>query len=282
MLCLALSLLLPLAAGSQAVDPNLAVTIAKKLELLQRYLDSNGAQQIAAGDNATAQELLGRANERAEQALHSYNRGDMQIADERLTEAFRAYSEALDVQRGKRSGHEIKQQNAALRDEIGAYLQAFDEALLAKGPAAAGLLNRGRVNELLAQADDLEQAGDSQSARERLKEAYNLAITALTRIRDSETVVYNLDFRTPADEYRYEQNRNQSYAMLVEQMRQTSEYNEQALKLAERYRDEGEKLRQEAEALAASGQFEAAIKTMEEANKRLVRSLQMMGLSIPG
>jgi tetratricopeptide (TPR) repeat protein len=282
MLCLALSLLLPLAAGSQAVDPNLAVTIAKKLELLQRYLDSNGAQQIAAGDNATAQELLGRANERAEQALHSYNRGDMQIADERLTEAFRAYSEALDVQRGKRSGHEIKQQNAALRDEIGAYLQAFDEALLAKGPAAAGLLNRGRVNELLAQADDLEQAGDSQAARERLKEAYNLAITALTRIRDSETVVYNLDFRTPADEYRYEQNRNQSYAMLVEQMRQTSEYNEQALKLAERYRDEGEKLRQEAEALAASGQFEAAIKTMEEANKRLVRSLQMMGLSIPG
>jgi hypothetical protein len=65
-------------------------------------------------------------------------------------------------------------------------------------------------------------------------------------------------------------------------MRQSSEYNEQALKLAERYRDEGEKLRQEAEAQAASGQFEAAIKTMEEANKRLVRSLQMMGLSIPG
>lgn len=282
-LCLALSLLLPLAVNSQAVDPNLAVTIAKKLELLQRYLGSSGAQKIAAGDNATAQELLGRANERAEQALHSYNRGDMQVADERLAEAFRAYSEALEVQRGKRTGQaEIRQQNAALRDEIGAYLQAFDEALLAKGPAAAGLLNRGRVDELLAQAHGLEQAGDPQAAREQLKEAYNLAITALTRVRDNETVVYNLDFRTPADEYRYEQNRNQSYAMLVEQMRQSSEYNEQALKLAERYRDEGEKLRQEAEALAASGQFEAAIKTMEEASKRLVRSLQMMGLSIPG
>ena len=55
-----------------------------------------------------------------------------------------------------------------------------------------------------------------------------------------------------------------------------------AKKLAQRYADEGAVLRREAEQQAASGQFETAIATMEEANKRLVRSLQMMGLSIPG
>lgn len=282
-LALALLLLLPLAASSQAVDPNLAVTIAKKLELLQRYLGSASAQKIAGGDNVTAQELLARANERAEQALQSYNRGDMQIAETRLSEAFRAYTEALGALRAKGAeSSELKQLNAGLRDEIRAYLQAFDEALLARGPSAAGLLNRGRVNELLDQARHIEEDGDPRTAQGYLKEAYNMATAALARIRENETVVYNLDFRTPADEYRYEQNRHQSYTMLVTQLRQSSELGEQALRLAQRYQDEGGQLRREAEALAAAGQFEAAIKTMEEANKRLVRSLQMMGLSLPG
>lgn len=283
-LCLTAGLLLQtLPASAQAADPNLAVAIAKKLELLQRYLGSNSAEKIAAGDNVAAKELLTRAKERGEKALQSYNRGDMGIAEERLTEAYRAYSEALDVQRAKRTGYgEIKKQNAGLREEVTSYLQAFDEALLAKGPAGTGLLNRSRVNELLEQSAYLEENGDPQTAQTRLKEAYNMAVAALTRIRENETVVYSLDFRTPADEYRYEQNRHQSYSMLVDQMSQSSELSAQALKLAQRYAGEGAKLRQEAETQAASGQFEAAITTMEEANKRLVRSLQMMGLSIPG
>ena len=70
--------------------------------------------------------------------------------------------------------------------------------------------------------------------------------------------------------------------MLVEQMRESSELGEQALKLAQRYQDEGASLVKQAEAEAASGQYQQAIQTMEEANKRLVRSLQMLGLSIPG
>jgi tetratricopeptide (TPR) repeat protein len=278
--CLAL---LPSLLLAQASAQNQAVAVAKKLELLQRYLDSKSAQKIADSENGAAIELLKRARERGDQALQSYNRGDMAIAGERLTEAFRAYTEALDVVRTKRSGYaEVKKQNDGLREEIASYLQAFDEALLAKGPAAAGLLNRGRVKELLDESRSLEQNGDPQTAQKRLKEVYNMAVGALTRVRQNETVVYSLDFRTPADEYRYEQNRHQSYTMLVDQMRQSSELSEQALKLAQRYADEGAKLRTEAETQAAAGQFDTAIKTMEEANKRLVRSLQMMGLSIPG
>jgi len=270
-------------AHAQAADPNRAIAVAKKLELLQRYLGSASAEKLANSDNAAVQELFGRARERGEQALASYNKGDMGIAEERLNEAFRAYTEALDSSRAKPGGGaEIRKQNASLRDEIRSYLQAFDEALLAKGPAAAALLNRGQVNDLLAEADRLEAAGDPASAQNRLKEVYNLAVSALTRVRENETVVYTLDFRTPADEYRYEQNRYQSYAMLVAQMRESSELGEQALKLAQRYQDEGENLLKQAEAEAASGQYPQAIQTMEEANKRLVRSLQMLGLSIPG
>ncbi len=283
-LCIAACLaLLPAALNAQSADPNQAIAVAKKLELLQRYLDSNSAQKIAGSDNAAAIELLGRARERGDQALQSYNRGDMAIASERLTEAFRAYTEALDTLRAKSAGaDQIKQQNDGLREEITSYLQAFDQALLEKGPAASGLLNRGRVNELLDESRYLEENGEPQTAQNRLKEAYGMAVGALTRVRENETVVYRLDFRTPADEYRYEQNRHQSYTMLVDQMRSSSELSEQALKLAQRYADEGAKLRADAESQAAAGQYEAAIQTMEEANKRLVRSLQMMGLSIPG
>lgn len=282
---LLLCLLLLGGAGTlhaQAADPNRAIAVAKKLELLQRYLGSASAEKLANHDNTAVQELYARARERGEQALASYNKGDMGLAEERLNEAFRAYTEALDSSRAKRDAAEIQKQNASLRDEIRSYLQAFDEALLAKGPAAAALLNRGQVNELLAEAERLEAAGDAASAQNRLKEAYNMAVSALTRVRENETVVYTLDFRTPADEYRYEQNRYQSYAMLVAQMRESSELGEQALKLAQRYQDEGASLLKQAEAEAAGGQYQQAIQTMEEANKRLVRSLQMLGLSIPG
>ncbi len=269
--------------AAQASDPNRAVAIAKKLELLQRYLDSGGAQKIAASDNATALELLERARERAGLAFASYNRGDMAIAEERLSEAFRAYSEATDVLRSQGAPEsELRQQNAGLREEIDSYLRAFDEALLAKGPSAAGLLNRGRLNELLDQSTYLEENGDALAAHNRLKEAYGMAVSALTQARDNETVVYSLNFRTPADEYDYEQNRHRSYVMLVEQMSQSTELSEQAVALAMRYADEGAKLRQQAESQAAAGRYQEAIATMEEANKRLVRALQMMGLSIPG
>jgi tetratricopeptide (TPR) repeat protein len=275
--------LMPFAASAQAGDPNRAVAVAKKLELLQRYLQSDNSKKIVSGDNSIAQQLLERAQERAGEALQSYNRGDMAIAEERLNDAFRAYSEALDAQRNKRTGlAELGRQNADLRQEVTSYLQAFDEALLAKGPSAAGLLNRGRVDELLDESSYLEENGDPQAAQLRLKEVYNMAVTALTRIRENETVVYALDFRTPADEYRYELNRFQSYSMLVAQMRKSSELGAQALKLAKRYADEGTTLRKEAEKQAGAGQYEQAITTMEQANKRLVRSLQMMGLSIPG
>ncbi|MDX1592904.1 MAG: hypothetical protein R3298_01565 [Gammaproteobacteria bacterium] len=270
-------------ARAQASAPEQAVTIAKKLELLQRYLDSKSSEKITASGNGTAIELLARARERGGQAFGSYNRGNMAIASERLDEAFRAYSEALDVLRSSLAGdEEIVRQNAELREEIQSYLQAFDEALLAKGPSAANLLNRGRFEELLEESRYLERDGDPHAAHAKLKDAYGMAIDALSRIRESETVVYSLDFRTPADEYRYEQNRHLSYSMLVQQMRSTTELSEQAVRLADRYADEGAKLRAEAEAQAAAGEYEAAILTMEEANKRLVRSLQMMGLSIPG
>jgi tetratricopeptide (TPR) repeat protein len=270
-------------ALAQAATPDKAVAIAKKLELLQRYLASSGSEQIAAGDNPTARALLERARERGSQAMSAYAKGQMDSAEERMAEAFRAYSEALGMQRGQRSGDAgLRARNAALRDEIGGYLRAFDEALLRKGPSAAALLNRPRADQLLAEAERLERNGDPRGAQAALDEAYSMAITALTRIRDNETVVYSLDFRTPADEYRYEQNRHQSYQLLVRQMQHSSELGAKALELSRRYADEGEALRRTAEAQAESGQFEAAIESLEQANKRMVRALQMLGLSIPG
>ncbi|HEY5719539.1 MAG TPA: hypothetical protein VIW02_04085 [Gammaproteobacteria bacterium] len=281
---LAVLLLSPLPrAWAQADAANQAVAVAKKLELLQRYLESPSSEKIASGDNGAAQELLARARERGAEAMRAFEKGEMTRAGDRMNEAFRAYTEALEVQRRKGAGYaEIKQRNAALREEITAYRQAFDEALKEKGPAAAGLLNGARVDELLLESVELEKSGNPSGAQERLKEANNMVVAALTRIRQNETVVYTLDFRTPADEYRYEQNRHQSYAMLVEQMRQATELGEKALELARRYAEAGDKLRLQAEAEAGTGQYEQAIKTMEEANRQLVRALQMMGLSIPG
>jgi len=272
---LALALALAPPAARAAADE----ALQKKLYLVGYYLDSATSTRIRQSDNRRAQDLLDRAVKLHEEARRALADGDIALAEREIGLALRSISAASTaLSQDKAPADETAARNARLREEIVGYRESFDRTLLEKGPQFANLLDAGRLDALLARADEFTRAGEHAKADEPLREAYQLTVDAVTRLRRNETVVYALNFRTPADEYRYEEKRHESYALLVHQMVSQGAAQGPRQALVDRFLEDASRLASEAREQAAGGEHTAAIKSMEDANKSMVRALQMMGL----
>lgn len=281
-LCLFAWVLMIPATAVFAAPPTKDV-LEKKLGLVEYYLKSPTARRVQESDNSSAKELMDRARALHARARDLIDAGNLQVAEESISQALRAISGATTtLTKGGASANELRKRNDGLRSEIASYRKSYMTTLQERGPAAANLLDLQRLDELLGRAEELSRKNDHGGARKLLDDAYHMTVTAVTRLRNNETVVYTLNFRTPADEFRYESDRNRSYTMLVQQMKSAGRAEGSAEKLVEKFVNEGKRLHDAARNQAESGDYEAAIKTMEDANKNLVRALQMMGLAIPG
>lgn len=270
-------LLLPL--WSAAAADSSQQDIEQRLALVENYLGSNTAFNIVQGGNQQAIQFLKKAESFLQQGLDALQAGKLDQAAEAADQSIRAYKAASDAARGKRSGANsatIK----ALSAEIETYYQAFMAALQEKGPAMSGLLNQGQYKRLMEQAEAAEQEDDGATAVNRLNQAKIMVINALTKIRSNETVVYSKEFRTPADEYRYENGRYAEYATLTEKMLSEQDLEGPRLSMLKTLQQKAESMRSEAEASADAGDFNAAIDHMEEALKKLVQGLQLLGLPV--
>ncbi|MCP5155235.1 MAG: hypothetical protein H6983_13785 [Ectothiorhodospiraceae bacterium] len=277
---LAACLLAPALALAQGPD---RAGVERKLELLASYLDSSAARRIDSGDHGDARALLEQAREAQVRALAALEEGRVDEAATLAGDALRVFSRATMSLHGAAARPEQRRDRAqGLRAEIDAYRKAFREGLAEKGPAAAGLLDERALDRLLTQADAHGAAGRDREAEALLVEAQQVVATALTRLRRNETVVYSLEFRTPADEYRYERERARGFALLVEHVGTMSEPSAGARKLVDRFLDNARKLEQQAASEADAGDFAAAVRSMEEANRSYMRALQSLGVPVSG
>lgn len=162
--------------------------------------------------------------------------------------------------------------NLTLRTEIEGYRQAL--------PADRAADTLAKVQQLLAAASRHSEAGDHGAARELLQEARNLVIQALTQTRNRETVVYSREFRTAADEYRFEAERFDTYARLMEKVLAERPPPGSMGEAIAKARRKAVALKEDAHDLADRGDWKEAIAAMDEANSTLARWLSMMGLPV--
>lgn len=265
-----------------AAQPS-ADSVKKKLDLAVYYLESGTVSKIEQSDSELAKSHLQRFRSLIEQAQAAYAAGDYQRTSDDVSNALQAMSAASAALRQSRqpSGQTVKR-NQELRQEIQSYRTSFIYGAREKGPSAAALLDLELLDKLLHRAETSTSKGDHAQSRKLLEEAYQMTVSAVASLRQNDTVVYSLDFQTPADEFRYEADRYKGYEILIDQLVAAGKSEGQAGKLVERYVGEGEKLKSEASQLAAAGHYDQAIKTMEDANRSLARALQMMGVPIPG
>jgi HEPN domain-containing protein len=255
--------------------------VKKRLELAESYLNSKTASKISEGNSEEARQFLARAHQFLDQARKDLETGNLDQAAENADQSIRAFTAAgaANAKSGK-SSEQSTVDNTAIRTEIDGYLQSFRDALAEKGPAMAGLLDQQQVADLLAQAEKLKANGDQQSSTTVLNQAKQLVVAALTKIRSNETVVYALEFQTPADEYRYETERYQEYVNLSQKVLDNSELEESRKIMFDQLKGKSEQFNQQASDLAGKGDYEAAIAQMEEALKKMVQALQLLGVQL--
>ena len=136
------------------------------------------------------------------------------------------------------------------------------------------------MEDLLAQARRHTEERDFEAANRLLQEARGLVIEALTQTRSQETVVYSREFRTPADEYRFEAERFDTYRRLMEKVISQRRPGGSMGDGIRRAREEAMRLQDRASSLADQGNWKQAIVVMDEANSTLALWLSRMGLPV--
>lgn len=279
---MAVALIVP-AAGTAAAasDPALREQIAQKIALTSNYLESSTAKKIAESENPQARSMLEKSRELLEQAIEALDDGKLLAAQDKVNLSLQSFTAAgtANLQKApdpEAAGRELR----SLRAEIDSYLQAFTAALAEKGPSMAGLLDRQHVDGLMASAQQAESIEDYANARAALSRAKQAVVDALIKIRHNETVVYSVEFQTPADEFRYESDRYREYTALGQKLIDSGELEVSRTRMYENLKNAGDSLADEAAELAGAGDYQTAIARMETAVRKLVQGLQLLGVPL--
>jgi len=255
--------------------------IAQKIELTRNYLESSTAAEIAASKNPQARRLLEKSRELLKQATADLRDDKLLAAQGKVDLSLQSFIAAGTANMQKAADNEnAESELRSTRAEIDAYLESFTAALAEKGPSMAGLLDRQYIDQLLASAEQSQSIGDHTNARAALGRARQTVVNALIKIRNNETVVYSVEFQTPADEFRYEHERYTEYAALGEKLLDSGELDSGRVKMFEQLKKSGDRLNGEAQELAGAGDYDSAIARMETAVEQLIKGLRLLGVPL--
>lgn len=257
--------------------------LESKIRLIKLLLSQSPAvQRIPQSNNAQAQKKLAEA-----QAL--YAKAETEAGAGRADAAIKLLDKALleivSASRMVPDASQLAAQERArytgLRDSVRTFVslhKSLSERMAGKKPVE---LDTGRINSMLVRAEGLAGAANHKEANAVLNDAYKTVVGAISRMLMAETIVYDMKFDTPADEFNYELARNRSYEDLVPlALKQLNPARETAM-LSERYVQRSKELREAAQKQAAGGDYPAALKTIQDATGQLQRSLQIAGVVVP-
>ena len=284
LLVLALFAPVPALTDDVVVQPS-REEIMQELQLVKMLLAKSPLAERAARDNDNqikqpmelARTLYNRANE-------AFNAGNMVWAgaflDEALSvmeDAARLASDPLQVETKQRARY------AELLEDVRAFDATYQD--VRKGMPPKDVKNYDAKIEptraLINRAQTLVRDGQYPEGSELLEKVHAIYISVLNELLSSTAFVYDTNFKSPVEEFEYELARYHSYEELIPIARAQFKPDEYTLKLSERYVQEGHAALGTAEKLAADGDHPAAIKTLQEATKRLQTALRTIGLEVP-
>ncbi|MDH3639201.1 MAG: hypothetical protein OES09_12190 [Gammaproteobacteria bacterium] len=245
---------------------------------------SSAAGQIRASGNEQAKAGHEQAREIYRKAVAAHDAGDHAAADELLKQAATAMFGAVRMAEQKSVVGAKQEQDFQNRlDSVNALMEAHARVSTEKGASAAHEKLRTLVDDRITAARKLRSAGDVVKARGILDEAYVAAKTAIEELRGGDTLVRSLDFASAQEEYEYEIDRNDTHKMLVEVLlKEKMEASAGVKKMVTQYMDKAAQTRGEAEKQAVQGDFESAVRTLEQSTKEIVRAIRSAGIYIPG
>ncbi|MEE8321046.1 MAG: hypothetical protein V3R68_04295 [Gammaproteobacteria bacterium] len=270
--------------AAEAVKPPGEVAYEDRIQFVRTLLEkSSAAQQVDASGNPDAKQRHEDARLHFHQAQQAHATGDLDMANKELIEATRIMFEAVRLAKKKDVVEGKKRRDYKDRlDSINALMEAHGRVSQEKGKQADGIELEQVVSDKVSKANSLLEEDKLDEARAKLDEGYIAAKIAINSLRGGDTLVRSLHFETREEEYNYEIDRNNTHQMLIKILRKEKKKSDGTNKMVQSFMDKAAELRDKAEQQAGAGDHEAAILTLEESTKYLVRALRSSGIYIPG
>ena len=272
-------LLMDVALADPQDDLNRLQSVGKLVET------SSAALKVDGSGNQQAMAQHERARELFAQAKKAAAAGNQAESSDLLIQATQTMYEAVRMVGTDQSlvDKDYSEFDARL-ESVHALTEAYDRIRKEKGlgsPESSELYPI--VQSKLEQARDLKDQGKVKEGRQILDEAYVAAKVAIEHLRGGDTLVRSLSFASSEEEYRYEVDRNDTHRMLVSVLLKEKVSGSSGVEgMVGKFMDKAADLRQQAEKQASKGDYEAAIQTLEQSTKEIVRAIRGAGIYIPG
>lgn len=259
-----------------------AAKVNQKLMFANMLLNSKSGQRIAESGIQDAIDLQQQAKKLIAQAEAKLKTGDNASA---YTDADNALNMLKKSSRLVPSDEELQELKTRYQELLGS-IKEFEKShtdtvkrtTKAKGESAAVHYDKEQVDKLKASAEASAKAGNYAKANKDLGEAQHIITVSLQKMLESQTIVYDLNFETPQEEYEYELKRFGGYEELIPVAIEAKKPAPGAIKLMNNFLDKAQKLRDDAKQKAAAGDYPTAIKVMQDATVTVRRALRMVGV----
>lgn len=165
---------------------------------------------------------------------------------------------------------------------VRAFIAAYSRVAREKRESSRLNQQSAALSQMVDEAEALKAKGQLAEAKARLDQAYQLTTKGLRQMRAGETLVRSLSFATPKEEYEYELDRNDSHFMLLKIATGDHPLDPMQAKAIEQFRSAAQTKRKTAEQQNSSGDYTAAIRSLEGSTTDLQKAIRASGLFIPG
>lgn len=140
--------------------------------------------------------------------------------------------------------------------------------------------DRKAVAKLLAEGDSLLKKQKFKPAMKKARQAERMIAEAMNEMLGSRTLVYELKFDKPKDEFDYEVKRYESYLELIPVALEVKKPKKTSIDLMQRYVDKGKFFHDKAHESAKGAKWKEAIVVIKDATKEVRRGLMLLGVSM--
>lgn len=279
---------LPTAAERSAAAQGSASEAGQQLVQKMRFAElfigqSAAAKRVIESDNAMAKDLHRVAREHLESARLASLAGKNDEALRLVEDATRTMSEAalqVPVADGAAERMRFEQLYESVQAFQASYQRSYEQAAKAqgKGNLRSVDLDLDRVREIMSSARSLADDGKYNEAISMLGGAQDALTSALTEMLANQTIVHELVFETPKDEYEYELSRYLGYEALVPLAIRQKHPDEQTVNMMTPFVDRARQVKALSEPEAAKGNYSEAILMLQGATSNIQRALQALGV----
>ena len=255
----------------------------QKIMLAELMLQSKAAITVADSGSEAEKNTLASAKAQMQAARQELNGGHasqaLVLAEDALKLVTSATQSISSEEAAKLQRIRYKEALDALRNFQGSHKQNFDRTVKKRGAAAAIDYDHAKVDGLVSDARTLHDKGEHEKATQALIMAERLVTQAIQLMLNAQTIVYDLNFETPADEYEYERKRFIGYEELIPIAIEEKKPTEAVVKLMDTYVVKGRARKSEAEGKAKAGSYPEAIGLMSSGTEEIRRALRLAGVS---